>query len=109
MERMPCSLNRRELNVLRQLFNRAQVTPGEVAALGYSALARAPGLGAKGLAHVLDWLRAAGVEPHPPTKTVLRKNRSAPSAAGCRRAQLDQARRLLEANGYAVMSRDDAD
>lgn len=109
MERMPGNLNRRELNVLRQLLNRAHITPGEVAALGYSALARAPGLGAKGLAHVLEWLRAAGVEPHPPTQAVLRKNRGPASAAGGSRAQLEQAKRLLEANGYAVVSRGDGD
>jgi hypothetical protein len=53
-------LNRRELNALRRLLNKAEFGPQDVARIGVAHLESAPGLGEKGLAHVLAWLEAEG-------------------------------------------------
>jgi hypothetical protein len=91
-------LNRRELNVLRRLLNRAEFMPQDVARLGLPRLESAQGLGEKGLAHVLAWLEAEGHPLHPP-------DLSHGSAAGRKdriNRRLAQAQHLLEEWGWQV-------
>lgn len=97
---MPPELSRREQNVIRRLLNRAEFRPLDVATLGYTRLAAAPGLGAKGLRSVLDWLKAEGFvleESVPPARPDphLRMHR-----------RIESARHLLEQWGWQVRQPD---
>ena len=57
-------LNRRDLNVLRRLLNRADFKPLDVARLGLARLESAPGLGESYLSTVLfQHLEAFSIEP----------------------------------------------
>jgi hypothetical protein len=87
-------LNRRELNVLRRLLNRAEFSPRDVAHLGVARLESADGLGAKGLAHVLDWLAAQGYSLRQPVSDPGRQDRIA--------RRIEQAQQLLEQWGWQV-------
>lgn len=49
-------------NALRKVFDRPDFTPGEVALLGHRRLERADGIGQKGMATIIEWLRCHGYE-----------------------------------------------
>lgn len=93
---MSFELSRREQNVIRRLLNRAEFRPLDVATLGYAQLSAAPGLGAKGLRNVLDWLKAEGF--------VLEES-AAPARPDSRariHRRIENARHLLEQWGWQV-------
>ncbi|MBK8120338.1 MAG: hypothetical protein IPK39_15020 [Sulfuritalea sp.] len=91
-------LNRRELNVLRRLLNRAEFKPLDVARLGLARLESAPGLGEKGLAHVLAWLAGHGHDLRPPVSTDARESERQDRI----NRRLEHAQHLLEQWGWQV-------
>jgi CTP:molybdopterin cytidylyltransferase MocA len=52
----------RQKNALRHLLDQPEVSPADVARLGYRALERAPGVGRQSIEIILAWLRAHGYE-----------------------------------------------
>jgi hypothetical protein len=87
-------------NALSRIFNRPDFTPGEVARLGRQRLARAEGIGLKGLATIIQWLRRHGHEP----AIDARRPRSpdmTPPAQGSRK--VEKALRVLQSHGYQVV------
>jgi len=90
-------------NALRKLFDRPDISPEEVAGLGYRRLQQAEGVGQKGLETILAWLRDYGFELTPPAaRTPPAKEAGPPS-----RRSLEGAMRLLRIHGYAVHRVDD--
>lgn len=91
-------LNCRERNVLRRLLSRAEFRPQDVAGLGMARLESAPGLGVKGLAHVLTWLAANGYGLRlPAARDALESQRQDRI-----NRRLEQAQHLLEQWGWQV-------
>lgn len=91
-------LNRRELNALRRLLNRAEFGPQDVARIGAAHLELTPGLGEKGLAHVLAWLEAEGYCLRP---SLAANGRESGRQERLKR-RLAQAQDLLEEWGWQV-------
>lgn len=86
-------------NALRRIFLRHDFTPEEVARLGQRRLQRAEGIGRKGLATIVEWLREQGYElaADPPLP------RGQPAAAPTELRKLEKAIRVLKTHGYAVL------
>ncbi|WP_300456337.1 hypothetical protein [Accumulibacter sp.] len=87
-------------NALRKVFKRPDFTPGEVAQLGHRRLERAEGIGSKGLAKIVDWLRCQGYELADDTRSA----RSRDLAASAKEVtKLKKAMRVLQTHGYTVL------
>lgn len=90
-------------NALRKIFDRAEFSPEEVAALGYRRLQQAEGIGQKGLTTITAWLKDYGYEleaiPVPPPK----------ERPGTKKARLniEHAMHLLRTHGYVVQPIED--
>ena len=98
MHRLP-TLQR---NALRKLFDRPEVTPAEVSALGYRRLQQAEGIGQKGLQAIGAWLQSCGYELKPPEAAA-----SEQKLPGRTRRNIEQAVRLLRTHGYSIQQAGD--
>lgn len=86
-------------NALRRIFDRHDFAPDEVARLGHHRLERADGIGRKGLATILEWLRGQGYE----LATESRSTHSRELLASLKdRNRLEKAMRILKTHGYTV-------
>ena len=87
-------------NALRKVFDRPEFTPGEVAGLGHRRLERAEGIGRKGLATIIEWLRYQGYELASDAH-----GSQARDLATARRQikKLEKAMRVLQTHGYTVL------
>lgn len=89
-------LSTMQRNALRQLFERHEFTPEEVAQLDYRCVERLPKVGKKGIGAIRVWLAQYGYDL-----------RNVPEQNGEQleqrlRLRLDQAVRLLVKHGYRV-------
>lgn len=84
-------------NALRKLFERADFTPEDVLALGYRRLQKAEGIGQKGLATIIAWLKEYGYELRLGSEGAngIERPRKA-------RRNLEFAMQLLRTHGYVV-------
>ncbi len=87
-------------NALSRIFDRPDFTPAEVARLGRQRLARAEGIGLKGLATISEWLRHHGHELAIDARSP-RSPDTAPPAQGTRK--VEKALRVLQSHGYQVV------
>ncbi len=87
-------------NALRKVFERPDFTPGEVAQLGHRRLERAEGIGSKGLATIVDWLRCQGYELADDTRRA--RSRDLPTSPK-EVKKLEKAMRVLQTHGYTVL------
>lgn len=88
-----------QLNALRRLFNRPQFAPHEVARLGWRRLEKADGIGQKGMATIVKWLREQGYELADAEQAAeSRGTHHAPDAR-----KVERAIRILKTQGYAVL------
>jgi hypothetical protein len=83
-------------NILRKHFNRAEVSPGDVAALDYHKLMSIQGMGQKGMENIRLWLRSHGLDVQNP-----------PSDDGTTRPQMRRGRiaraiALLRSKGFRI-------
>ncbi|HZX32990.1 MAG TPA: hypothetical protein VFF03_16695 [Rhodocyclaceae bacterium] len=85
-------------NALRKLFNRAEFTPEEVAALGYRRILQAEGIGAKGIATIQSWLLEYGYDLQPE----LPARKTAGTQGRYSQQRLETALRVLRNCGYIV-------
>jgi hypothetical protein len=85
-------------NALRRLFNRPDFTPEEVAAVGYRRILQAEGIGTKGIATILSWLREYGYDLQPD----LPPQKTAGSQGRYSQQRLRTALRVLRNCGYIV-------
>ena len=87
-------------NALSKVFDRPVFTPGEVVSLGRRRLERAEGIGRKGLATIIEWLRGHGYElagdTHGPRSLDL-------AASPKDVKKVEKAMRVLQAHGYTVL------
>ena len=87
-------------NALRKVFDRRDFTPGEVAGLGHRRLERAEGIGRKGLATIIEWLRCQGYE----LDVDARGSQSRDLVTARRQVKkLEKAMRVLQTHGYTVL------
>ena len=86
----------RQMNALRHLLDRAQVTPEEVARLGYGVLERAPGVGRQSIEVIRAWLRKHGLDLQGRARETHRLRDVQ------RQRKLEQAIRLLQKYGYDI-------
>lgn len=93
-------------NALRRVFDRPDFTPGEVAQLGQRRLERAEGIGSKGLATIVDWLRGQGYELVDDTRSA-RSRDLATSPKEVRK--LEKAIRVLQTHGYTILRSEQAE
>ena len=93
---MPDPLPTRQLNVLRILLEKSELTPEDVAHLNYRRLLKSPGIGNKGIEIIRRWLAQYQLDLH--GQPVDDHHRHA--ALSNKRVQ--QAIRLLEKHGFAV-------
>ncbi|HEX5394287.1 MAG TPA: hypothetical protein VFW68_13455 [Rhodocyclaceae bacterium] len=94
---MACiELSTMQLNALRQLFERRDFSPEDVAQLDYRRVERLPKVGKKGIEAIRSWLCQYGYDLHnvPEQGGDLADQRL--------RARLDHAERLLKKHGYRV-------
>lgn len=87
-------------NALSRIFDRPDFTPGEVARLGRQRLARAEGIGLKGLATISAWLRHHGHELAVDASRPQSPN-VAPQVQGAKK--VEKALRVLQSHGYQVV------
>lgn len=93
-------------NALRKIFNRQDFTPDEVARLGHRRLGRAEGIGSKGLANIVDWLRRLGYE----LAGDARASQSQDLTASPKDVKkLQKAMRVLRTYGYTVLPDDQSE
>lgn len=86
-------------NALRKVFDRPDFTPGEVALLGHRRLERADGIGQKGMATIIEWLRCHGYELADDTFGSQPRD----LATSLRQVKrLEKAMRVLQTHGYTV-------
>lgn len=86
-------------NALRKIFDRPEFTAEEVALLGHRKLLRAEGIGNKGLATIIEWLRSQGYE-----LAVDPAGAGRAGGAGAKSLKrLEKAIRVLKTHGYAVV------
>lgn len=87
-------------NALRRVFDRPDFTPGEVAVLGRRRLERADGIGQKGMATIIDWLRCQGYELADDTRSARSRDlASSPKEV----SKLQKAMRVLQTHGYTIL------
>ena len=87
-------------NALRKVFDRRDFTPGEVAGLGHRRLERAEGIGQKGMATIIDWLRCQGYELADDTRSARSRDlASSPKEV----SKLQKAMRVLQTHGYTIL------
>jgi hypothetical protein len=90
------ALPTRQKNALRLLLNKPEISPGEVAALDYRSIERAPGIGKKSVALIRTWLNGHGYE-----LSGLPSDHINPHVAQ-RRRKLERAIDYLRGQGYEV-------
>jgi GNAT superfamily N-acetyltransferase len=93
-------------NALRKIFDRPDFTPEEVARLGHRRLGRAEGIGRKGLANIVDWLRSQGYELAGEARGA---HAADPAAALKDVKRLEKAMHVLQTHGYTVLPNQEAD
>lgn len=98
-----CQLPTMQRNALRKIFNRPDFTPDEVARLGHQRLKRAEGIGCKGLANIIDWLRSLGYELARDVRTLQPRD---PATSSKETNKLQKALRVLKSHGYTVLPND---
>lgn len=86
----------RQKNVLRNLLDKPEISPEEVATLGYRVIERAPGVGKQSLDVIRKWLGhygldLSGIPANDPDSLAQRRRRKIESAIG-----------YLKAHGYEV-------
>lgn len=87
-------------NALGKVFDRSDFTPGEVARLGHRRIERAEGIGRKGLATIIEWLRCHGYELA--DDTLGSQSRTlAPSPKEVKK--VEKAMRVLQIHGYTIL------
>ena len=86
----------RQMNALRHLLDRAQVTPEEVARLGFGVLERAPGVGRQSIEVIRAWLQKHGLDLQGRAREAHRLRDVQ------RQRKLEQAIRLLQKYGYDI-------
>ena len=85
-----------DINALRHLLDRAQVTPEDVARLGFGVLERAPGVGRQSIEVIRAWLRKYGLDLQGQARETKRLRDAQ------RQRKLEQAIRLLQKYGYEI-------
>jgi GNAT superfamily N-acetyltransferase len=90
-------------NALRKVFDRSDFTASEVALLGHRRLERAEGIGGKGLATIIEWLRSEGYELAEDTRGPQSQD---PAASAKAARKLEKAMRVLQSHGYTVLRSD---
>lgn len=84
-------------NALRRIFDRHDFTAEEVARLGQHRIERAEGIGRKGLATIIEWLRCQGLE----LASRQPLSRDAGAVPGDVK-RIEKAMRILKTHGYVV-------
>ena len=87
-------------NALGKVFDRSDFTPGEVARLGHRRIERAEGIGRKGLATIIEWLRCHGFELADDTLgSQSRTSANSPKEV----KKVEKAMRVLQIHGYTIL------
>jgi GNAT superfamily N-acetyltransferase len=83
-----------------KVFDRSDFTPGEVARLGHRRIERAEGIGRKGLATIIEWLRCHGFELADDTLgSQSRTSANSPKEV----KKVEKAMRVLQIHGYTIL------